>query len=1105
MKLNFENLSDVEVLGVLHRAKVVSRKGKLSLQRYPSRQERRDNRQRSVFRVWAGSQPVAHLTVGRSLGELQRRSQEFHRHNPAISCQPLFFLRQGGVDFFGQEYLGPFNLEEALSARQIDMAVWQQAVGQVAAALGATAQPSTMSRLMQELEQFEQQVLGIDSLQRLDHVFLRDTIFPLIRLGAMNQAPSTAWSNGDFIARNIILDPSGRARLIDYEFARRTHFPAGDWFRMGHFSQLPESVNLENLPGLANLPPWLEIRCWLEHAVKLTEVSSLVAVQSDLPKISQRLARLVERTTSRQYDSVFFSLAPTQEQLAQPALAVPDDAMAVEWSRHGSTQKHQTSTVALQAHHWSEVHVDMSAPAGRALSTRLRLPTTPCIVELRSVEVHGRERSDILWTIDSAQLGSVLSCSGNILETPTAEGLGLVHFGGESIVAFPPIRLAKSETAVGLVFWVRYVPSVADFTQRLRQAFAEGDVPAILSGGQAIAQIEGGGIAREITAQLFYPEDNLYSEESAIRSTLSGNNAWSELSFDIPALPKGAILRLDPADQPGMIEIGQLELVPADAGRGSAHRRKSHHGLEGLHCEGDALLLPDEESVRIFSFGPDPTLKLAPLDDDLAGRPCRLILSIRFSPQVPPTVWAQALLDQRNANISLNVRLDQAVSSGSSVAKELENKLSQTSHELRHVGEVVAQVGANQDKLLAELAKTQGDLAERDQITEALNQKLTASQTEVASIRADLDRMAQEKIQAAAALAASQTEVESLHAELGQVRTAADAARLRETEQSRAAEETLQRYHRGITELEAARRDLIQLQERLQREEREREQGTVALATANAEIRKLSTELELKQDLAAAARQANDHLEARLQTAIAHEAAMVQAAAEIADRHAHNISELTGAAQLEKLRLEDLLQAAQAREAALAHAAVEMVDRHSQLTRELETAMALGQEQGRQRIELEITLARSREQAAQREGELQALLARSTEDRQAALGREAEAHQHSARVQQERQEIQVAMATAHTRHEAEREAHRKDREAMEQTHAEFVLSLHALNAGLLDTEHQAAIISRELQKAQDENARLRDLMAKASRRLSVRLDREATRMLAGKPGDKPRS
>jgi hypothetical protein len=686
MSPELESLADEEILGVLRRARVLPHKGALALQRLPHRPERRDSRRRAVFTVWAGPKPVAHLNVGPALAGLHRRSLGFHRHNPQIGCCPLFFFRHAGVDFFGQEYLGKFNLEEALSARAIDPAGWQQAVRDVAAALTGTTQPSTLGRLTHELARFENEVMHLDSLNRLDHVFLRESVFPLVRLGALKQPPATAWSNGDFIAKNILLDSSGRARLVDYEFAHRTHFAAADWFRLTKFSQLPESATLESLAGLSYLPPWLEIRCWLDHAVKMAKASSLQDVQNDLPKISRNLARLVEHATSRHYDSVFFSLAPAHDP-PLPALAVPDDAMAVEWSRHGSLQAHLTARVDLQPNHWSEVRVDMSAPAGRALHTRLRLPAAPCIVELRSVEVHGRERNEILWTVPSAHLDSVMTCSGNILETPTADGLGLVHFGGEAVVGFPPIRLAKSENAVGLAFWMRYVPTVADFTHRLRQAFASGDVPAILSGGQAIARIEGTDVPpREVVAQVFFTADDHYREEDSIRIPLPETNAWTELSFNLPALPAGAVIRLDPVDQPGTIEIERLSLEPAGGAlsRHDTHARAAPRTvLDGLRCENDAVLIPDDEAVRILAFGPDPVLKLAPLEAGLADRPTRLKLAIRYSPQVPASLWSTALRQRCDETIHLNVRLHDetlrraALANAETRAEALEHQLAQ--------------------------------------------------------------------------------------------------------------------------------------------------------------------------------------------------------------------------------------------------------------------------------------------------------------------------------------------------------------------------------------------------------------------------------------------
>ncbi len=877
MNLDFDSLSDAEILAVIRRAHVMPRTSELHLQRYPVNPNRKDNRQRVSFRVWKGNSAIAHLIVGRGLNQVHLQTVAFHRDCPEISVRPLFFIQYAGVDYLGEECPGLHNLDEALSAGRIDVAGWKQAIQTVAERLQASARPSTSSQLRKEMVEFEATVSAIPSFTRIDAIFLRDTVFPLLRLEAAKLPPVTAWSNGDFIARNIVLDSAGGPRLVDYEFARRTHFAQADWFRLLRFSPLPAGVKPEDLGAPLPLPSWLEMRGWLEHAVKMDAVCKPAVAQVDMGKISERITQLVEQAAQTRYTSVFFDFAGAKSATRESSLAVANDTLAVEWSRQGSRQFRAEPPVVLQARDWNEIRVDLSGAPGRMPQLRLRLPATPCVLELRGMEVYGRNREQVLWSVDSAQMHTVVSCTGTVLDMPTSVGLGIVQFGGESFVTLPPLRLNQSVTAAGISVWVRYVPDLHDFSQRLRHAFSDGTLPELLPDGKDQAQLEGGETLA-VTAQLFIPEGETYLEEKSIRTQIRELGAWIDLSFDLPPLPEGAVIRFDPADRPGLIEIASLMLEPTPVIPGPSNRTAARPWLADLRCEGDAIRLADEERVRILLFGNDPILKLAPLTGRLANRPCRLNVTLRFDANAPLSAWAAVLKEKDNAAIALNVRLHQlSIETGQRLA-DLDRQERQEHHRL---AEALATAEA-------EVAKTRAELAAA-RLQEEKQRQALADETEAARRKGDdlqenLDLHVRERRQAEQSLLSSRAALAALEEE--------NLRRQAELAQAQAG-------------MKAEREAAAQLQQRLAQAGRDHQQGIIALAAAQAESEKLRSDIAHLQAVATSVRQGEARRNADLEAAN-------RAIAGLKDELAKEVSARTEAQQVinqarierEKLRTE---------------------------------------------------------------------------------------------------------------------------------------------------------------------------------------------------------
>jgi hypothetical protein len=220
--------------------------------------ERRDYLTRASFRVYVGNRAICFLTVGKNLTNLRERTKAFAAACPEIACKPLFWHQSDGWDYLGIELFEGQNLETVVLEGRLKSAEAVAKAAKIVSALERTLLPSTSEAAAKELDEFFAWICASPIFGGLDQQFLQSVIFPFIRSGALCGAQQTRWTNGDLIARNVLVDTRGEVRLVDYEFASRTHFyPEDGWRRRSH-SMLP--TDALDLPGSSKVStePWLE-------------------------------------------------------------------------------------------------------------------------------------------------------------------------------------------------------------------------------------------------------------------------------------------------------------------------------------------------------------------------------------------------------------------------------------------------------------------------------------------------------------------------------------------------------------------------------------------------------------------------------------------------------------------------------------------------------------------------------------------------------------------------------------------------------------------------------------------------------------------------------
>ncbi len=255
-------------------------------------QDRCDYRHRATFRLSLGQKILCHLSVGRSLDDIWARSQAFAAACPAIACRPLFFRKVGELDCLASEYFEGESIEALVRDGRLSADDAISHASTVLSALEATCEPSSLEKLQSELWSFFDQVISSPAIGDLDARFLQAYVFPLIFAGAGQATPVTHWSNGDIVARNILVDGAGQVRLVDYEFAARTHFLAEGWWRWHTFSLLPEDARSLPAWSSAMSSPWLECYFALRQIILSHENSVAHLAVADVQRWIDRLSSI---------------------------------------------------------------------------------------------------------------------------------------------------------------------------------------------------------------------------------------------------------------------------------------------------------------------------------------------------------------------------------------------------------------------------------------------------------------------------------------------------------------------------------------------------------------------------------------------------------------------------------------------------------------------------------------------------------------------------------------------------------------------------------------------------------------------------------------------
>jgi hypothetical protein len=426
----------------------------LHLEASPRNPMRRDYFERAAFRVIDGDTTLCRLIVGKNLVDLHRRSAAIAKACPDIICQPLFWHRADEWDYFATEFFDGENLETLVLDGRMTADDALACAEKIVGSLERTSQPSSLADASQELDRLFDDAGVLPLFGGLDQPFLDNVVFPAVRAGALAEEPRTRWTNGDLIARNVLVDSHGRTRLIDYEFAERTHFFAIDAWRWQNLSILPPEARV--LPGVGHAvrtKPWLESLSILRQmALQYATNGAQIAVEDSRPAV-ERLIALAANAQSGLRTSAFLSAlaaGPLPAAGRKPAMFAQ-----LYWSIDGSYVETQSSRLDYVA--GSDVALSFLIRHVRGRVTfRFDPAEAPGLLQISAIRLHNTRTRTPLLSLNQSTGWSAIHVDGGLLRLVDSPFLNLLSLNGDPRLLLPTVDAGESVCDLACDVWLHF-------------------------------------------------------------------------------------------------------------------------------------------------------------------------------------------------------------------------------------------------------------------------------------------------------------------------------------------------------------------------------------------------------------------------------------------------------------------------------------------------------------------------------------------------------------------------------------------------------------------------------------------------------------------------
>jgi glycosyltransferase involved in cell wall biosynthesis len=197
-----------------------------------------------------------YLTYGLELNHQYEKSKALYEVIPAYTCKPLFLTIKDEYSLFGQEFFEGQAIDDLYNECKIEECEVTKILTKIHSLFQNLEKPSSIESANEEFKGFCKTILENKLFSEVDFQILDKEIFPQILSWIEKTNPTIRWSTGDLAARNILVNKNNDFRIVDCEFACKTHFHQEDWVRLSKFSvgKFPEHPFVTGISDKITVP-----------------------------------------------------------------------------------------------------------------------------------------------------------------------------------------------------------------------------------------------------------------------------------------------------------------------------------------------------------------------------------------------------------------------------------------------------------------------------------------------------------------------------------------------------------------------------------------------------------------------------------------------------------------------------------------------------------------------------------------------------------------------------------------------------------------------------------------------------------------------------------
>jgi len=190
--------------------------------------------QKRFYKLRLKINQTIHLTIVKEKSDIFEKANSFSALFPTITCKPLFYEQVESYYLFGQEFFEGIPIHQSMEKDFLNHKEAEKILINLSSTLQKEIKDSTIDSLNDEITILCSKVLK--NLKGHDQEIVQTIIFPYLTHKKVDPPLQKRWTNGDLAGRNILVNKNKDYKIIDYEFARETHFYEEDWLRLSIYS-----------------------------------------------------------------------------------------------------------------------------------------------------------------------------------------------------------------------------------------------------------------------------------------------------------------------------------------------------------------------------------------------------------------------------------------------------------------------------------------------------------------------------------------------------------------------------------------------------------------------------------------------------------------------------------------------------------------------------------------------------------------------------------------------------------------------------------------------------------------------------------------------------